>query len=51
MKIAPLEVATFESNLASVFDNQELTCYAIIDKAQDKSLLQKFENHDIGVRS
>lgn len=51
MKIAPLEVATFESNLASVFDNQELTCYAIIDKAQDKSLLQKFEKHDIGVRS
>ena len=51
MKIAPLEVATFESNLASAFDNQELTCYAIIDKAQNKSLLQKFEKHDIGVRS
>lgn len=51
MKIAPLEAATFESNLASVFDNQDLTCYAIVDKAQDKSLLQKFEKHDIGVRS
>jgi hypothetical protein len=51
MKIAPLEVATFESNLASAFDNQELTCYAIIDKAQDKALLEKFEKHDIGVRS
>ena len=51
MKIAPLEVATFESNLASAFDNQELTCYAIIDKAQDKLLLQKFEKHGIGVRS
>jgi hypothetical protein len=51
MKIAPLEVATFESNLASAFDNQELTCYAIIDKAQDKALLEKFEKHKIGVRS
>ncbi|MCS0632861.1 DUF4123 domain-containing protein [Telluria mixta] len=51
MKIAPLEAATFELNLATAFDNQDLTCYAIIDKAQDKSLLQKFENHGIGVRS
>ncbi len=51
MKIDPLEVANFESNLASAFDNQELTCYAIVDKAQDKSLLQKCEKHDIGVRS
>jgi hypothetical protein len=51
MKIAPLEVATFESNLASAFDNQEFTCYAIVDKAQDKALLEKFEKHDIGVRS
>ena len=42
MKIAPLERATFESNLASAFDNPGLTCYAIIDKAQDKELLKKF---------
>lgn len=51
MKIAPLEVGTFESNLANAFNNQELTCYAIVDKAQDKTLLEKFEKHDIGVRS
>jgi hypothetical protein len=51
MKIAPLEVATFESNLANAFDNQALTCYAIIDKAQDKALLEKFEKHGIGVRN
>ncbi|GAA5014276.1 hypothetical protein GCM10025794_02730 [Massilia kyonggiensis] len=50
MKIAPLEVSTFESNLASAFDNQNLTCYAIIDKAQDKTLLEKFEKGGIGVR-
>lgn len=50
MKIAPLEVSTFESNLASAFDNQNLTCYAIIDKAQDKMLLEKFEKGGIGMR-
>jgi len=50
MKIAPLEVSTFESNLVSAFDNQNLTCYAIIDKAQDKTLLEKFEKGGIGMR-
>jgi hypothetical protein len=49
MKVAPLEASTFESNLASAFDSQDLTCYAIIDKAQDKALLEKFEKHGIGV--
>ena len=42
MKIDMLEVVTFESNLASAFDNQDLNCYAIIDHAQDASLLAKF---------
>ena len=51
MKIALLEVATFESNLASAFDNPDLTCYAIIDKAQDKTLLEKFEKSGIGMCS
>jgi hypothetical protein len=51
MKATPLEVVTFESNLASAFNNHELTCYAIIDKAQDKTLLEKFEKHGIGGRS
>ena len=50
MRIAPLEVSTFESNLASAFDNQNLTRYAIIDKAQDKTLLEKFEKGGIGMR-
>lgn len=50
MKITPLEVATFESNRATAFGNPDLTCYAIIDKAQDKALLGKFEKHGIGVR-
>lgn len=50
MKIAPLEVSTFESNLASAFDNENLTCYAIIDKAQDKTLLEKFEKGGVAVR-
>lgn len=49
MKIAPLEVATFESNLATAFDNPDLTCYAIIDKAQGRRLLEKFEKHDLGM--
>lgn len=51
MKIAPLEAATFESNLAGAFDNPELTCYAIIDKAQDKTLVEKFEKGGISMRS
>lgn len=51
MKIAPLEVSTFESNLVSAFDDQNLTCYAIIDKAQNKTLLEEFEKGGIGMRS
>ena len=51
MKIDTLEVATFESNLANAFDNQDLTCYAIIDHAQDASLLAKFEKDGLSARS
>jgi hypothetical protein len=51
MKIDTLEVATFETKLASAFDNQDLTCYAIIDYAQDASLLAKFEKHGLSTHS
>lgn len=51
MKFDTLEVATFESNLASAFDNRDLTCYAIIDKAQDASLVAKFEKHELCTRA
>lgn len=51
MKIDALEVATFESNLASAFDNQDLTCYAIIDHAQDASLLARFAKDGLSNRS
>jgi hypothetical protein len=51
MKFDSLELATFESNLVSAFDNYGLTCYAIVDKAQDKILLQTFEQHGIGMTS
>ncbi|MFP5391009.1 MAG: DUF4123 domain-containing protein [Gammaproteobacteria bacterium] len=51
MKMAPLEVATFESNLATAFDNHELFCYAIIDKAQDPTLLDKFEKYGLKTNS
>ena len=51
MKIDTLEVATFETNLVSAFDNQDLNCYAIIDHAQDASLLAKFEKHGLSTHS
>lgn len=51
MKIAPLEIATFEANLASAFDNHDLTCYAIVDMAQDKTLVDTFEKRGIGIQS
>ena len=51
MKIDTLEVATFESNLANAFDNQNLNCYAIIDCAQDAALLSKFEKSGLSIHS
>ena len=42
MKIDKLEAASFEAALVHAFDNHDLTCYAIIDHAQDASLLKKF---------
>ena len=51
MKIDTLELATFETNLASALDNHDLTCYAIIDYAQDASLLAKFEKLGLSTHS
>lgn len=51
MKIERLGVSTFESNLASAFDNQALTCYAIVDFAQDAALLARFEKEGLSTQS
>lgn len=46
-----LSVHGFEGNLVRAFDNPDLTCYAIIDKAQDKALLKTLSKHGVGLRS
>jgi hypothetical protein len=51
MKIDKLEVADFESNLVGAFNNHDLDCYAIIDHAQDASLVAKFKKHGLSRRS
>ncbi|WP_426212568.1 DUF4123 domain-containing protein [Massilia sp. TWP1-3-3] len=51
MNFAGLEATTFESKLAASFDNPDLTCYAIVDAAQDGTLLQKFAKESLSTRS
>ncbi|MEG1324073.1 MAG: hypothetical protein RSD99_04225 [Janthinobacterium sp.] len=51
MKFLPLDKASFEANLASALDNRELSCYAIVDQAQDGTLLARFEKEQISMRS
>lgn len=51
MNIATLDSATFQANLVKAFDDPGMTCFAIIDKAQDGVLLDKFRKHEIGVHS
>jgi hypothetical protein len=51
MTSASLDMMTFESILAHAFDNQDLTCYAIVDNAQDAALLEKFNSHGIAIQS
>lgn len=46
-----IEESTFQSNLVRAFDDEGISCYAIIDIAQDRALLQKFEKHYIAVHS
>lgn len=51
MKIDKLEAASFEAALVHAFDNHDLTCYAIIDHAQDASLLKKFSKEELSTQS
>lgn len=51
MKIDAMETATFEANLASAFDDGELTCYAIIDHAQDAALQARFAKNGLSGQS
>lgn len=51
MKLDPLELTTLEANLVEAFNNYAYVCYAIIDKAQDATLLARFEKGEMSVRS
>ncbi|WP_180276930.1 DUF4123 domain-containing protein [Janthinobacterium sp. BJB446] len=51
MKFLPLDQASFAANLASALDNRELSCYAIVDQAQDGTLLARFEKEQISMHS
>lgn len=42
MKVEKMEAVDFESALTRALDDPGLNCYAIIDPAQDASLLLKF---------
>lgn len=51
MIFLPLDKTTFAANLASALDNRELSCYAIVDQAQDGTLLARFEQEQISMHS
>lgn len=51
MNLAVPDGMTFEAKLVAAFDNPELTCYAIIDAAQDGALLEKFAKESLSTRS
>lgn len=51
MTFAPLDSSNFASNVASAFDNRDMTCYAIIDKAQHRTLLKKFAEQSLSLQS
>ncbi|MFB9289322.1 DUF4123 domain-containing protein [Pseudoduganella plicata] len=51
MDTVEMEKAIFASSLASAFDDQNLTCYAIVDSAQDQALLQTFDKHGLKMQS
>jgi hypothetical protein len=50
MRINDKEVATFEATLAGAFDDPDLSCYAIVDHAQDATLLGRFAKTGISVQ-
>jgi len=51
MEIATTVALDFEAALSRALDDPDLNCYAIIDLAQDASLLLKFEKEGLSVRS
>jgi len=51
MKFLPLDKTTFAATLASALDNRELNCYAIVDLAQDGTLLARFEKEQVSMHS
>jgi hypothetical protein len=51
MNLSGPEGMSFESKLVATFDNHDLTCYAIIDAAQDGALLEKFAKESLSTHS
>ena len=51
MKAEKMEVVDFESALTRALDDPDLNCYAIIDLAQDASLLLKFQKESLSTHS
>ena len=51
MQVDTLDLATFESNLATAFENSHLTCYAVVDHAQDAALLLSFKKNGLATHS
>ncbi len=51
MNFSVADGMTFEAKLMATFDNPDLTCYAIIDAAQDGALLEKFAKESLSTRS
>lgn len=51
MKMDQPQMQNFEMSLAAAFDNRHLNCYAIIDSAQDGTLLERFAKASLSTRS
>ena len=51
MKIDPNKELNFQNSLAAAFDDRKLNCYAIVDSAQEKTLLARFKKASLSSRS
>jgi hypothetical protein len=51
MNLVLPESMSFEAKLVAAFDNPALHCYAIIDAAQDNTLLEKFAHESLSTQS
>lgn len=51
MNVDGTEAMRSDSELIAAFDNPDLNCYAIIDAAQDGTLLEKFKKESLSTRS